>query len=524
VTLALLLAPAGLLVLGALVIALADALSRAPGKTAGSLVGNVHVRRERPSPAERAGASWVLERSIGAAVFFAAALAVAVTCLVTGKAGAEGTRWMGSLNVDAAALAGFALIAAGGFFASLMAGGHLDELGADAGGFFPLLMLTAAGAMVFVAAWDFATFFIGLETMSLGAYALTGFRVVSPRSVEGSMKYFLLGSFASALLLYGLALLYGESGSMELDVVGRALDGAAARRPTVTLGAILVVSGLCFKVAAVPFHMWTPEAYQGAPTPATGFMATVVKAAAFIAAVRFVGNALPDEALAGPPCGWAAVFYALSIATMFWGNLAALRQKNVKRMLAYSSIAHAGYLLVGVTAGWVYPAAAGRAGWSFPPVVTGAILYYLAAYVAANAGAFAVVSLNCKGGNEATDIEDYRGYARRHPFAAVAMGVFMLSLLGIPPMGGFFGKLYLFRVAVEGNLWVPVLLGMIASAISAYYYLGVIVVMFMKEREGEAPGAEPISSNQIAAAIILALAAVLCLGLAPSPFYSVFSG
>ena len=519
----LVLSPALVLALGALFIIVTDALFLTAGKKAGSLIKSMYAPKLEMQ-AHTYETSWTLERSGATALFFAIAFGLTLVMLAKGYFAGEGYRIATSIRIDKLALAGFLLISAGGFFASLMAGGYFHELKADRGGFMPLLLLASVGAMVLVAANDFITFFVGLETMSLGAYAMTGFRIVSPRSIEGAMKYFLLGSFASAIMLYGIALLYGESGSVEIEVVGSVLTGAAAHKPLVMLGSMLFLAGLIFKVAAVPFHMWTPEAYQGAPTPATGFMATVVKAAAFIAMIRILGNVFRDPVLAGPPFGWASILAVVSVVSMFWGNMAALKQKNIKRMLAYSSIAHAGYILVGVVAGWVYPSALGRAEWTMSPVVSSAIMYYLAAYIAANAGAFAVISIACKGGNEATDIADYRGFGRRHPLLGAALSICLLSMLGLPPLGGFFGKLYVFRMAVEGNLWLLAVLGMIASVVSAYYYIGVIVAMYMREQEQGKAAAETIRSWQMSAAIITAVFFVFALGLYPSPLISIFTG
>jgi NADH-quinone oxidoreductase subunit N len=350
-------------------------------------------------------------------------------------------------------------------------------------------------------------FFLALETLSMGVYILTAFRRASPRSTEGAMKYFLMGAFASAMLLFGLALLYGESGASTFAAMGKGLSGAVAHRPLVMLGGVLVLVGMAFKVSAVPFHMWTPDAYQGAPTPATSYMAAVVKVAAFVVMLRFLSQVLTGPVLAGPPVGWVSILAVLSVLTMFWGNMAALRQKNIKRMLAYSSIAHAGYILIGVVTMY-------RMG-------TGAmsgVLYYLFAYLAANAGAFAIVSSAVRGGHEATDIEDYRGFGRKHPLLATAMAVFLLSMLGMPPLAGFFGKLYIFAAAVEQGLWLLATLGMIASVVSAYYYIGIIVVMFMREKDESQPAAEPVRSGQIIAAIVVAAILVLQLGIWPNPW------
>ncbi len=497
------LSPVLIIVAGAVAMIFVDALLQKSGKTAGSLFRSAHSKGERP--VDEISYASVIDRALVSATILGASAIVSAVLWFGGQLGGD-IEIGGALQVDKLALFGFMLCGLGGALASLMSSHHLYEIKADEGQFHPVLMLATCGAMLLCASSSFIMFFLALETMSLGVYILTGMRRASPRSTEGAMKYFLMGAFASAILLYGLALLYGETGAGSFAAMGKGLAGAGVK-PLVMLGGVMVLVGLAFKVSAVPFHMWTPDAYQGAPTPATSFMAAVVKAAAFVVMLRFLSVVLTGGILAGPPFGWASVLAVLAVLTMFWGNMAALRQTNIKRMLAFSSIAHAGYILIGVVT--MYKAGeAAMAG----------VLYYLFAYLAANAGAFAIVCAAVKGGSEATDIEDYRGFGRRHPLLGAAMGVFLLSMLGMPPLAGFFGKLTIFASAVEHGLWLLAVLGMIASVVSAYYYIGVIVTMFMRESEEGKPVAVPVRSGQIIAAILVALVLVLQLGLYPTPW------
>ncbi len=498
------LSPVLLVAAGAIGILLVDALVQKSGKLAGSLFRTVHSLGARPH--DPPAFETIPDRALAAAAILGAAAILSAVLWFGGWLG-HGVEIGGALLVDRMAVFGFMLACLGGTFASLMSGSHLYELRADDGQFHAVMMLATCGAMLLVASTSFVMLFLALETMSLGVYILTGFRRASPLSTEGAVKYFLMGAFASALLLYGLAFLYGETGALSFEDMGRALDATRSALPTVMLGSTLVVVGLAFKVSAVPFHMWTPDAYQGAPTPATSYMAGVVKAAAFIAMLRFFQSVLVNPILGGPPFGWASVLSVLAVLTMFWGNMAALGQKNVKRMLAYSSIAHAGYLLVGVVTMWKQGDQA-----------VGGVLYYLFTYLAANAGAFAVVSMAVKDGAEATAIEDWRGFGRRNPLLAAALSVFLLSMLGLPPLAGFFGKLYIFSAAVQGGLTHLAVLGMIASVVSAYYYIGLMVVMFMKEAEEGQPVATPLRSGQMTAAVVIAFLLVLELGLFPSPW------
>ncbi len=500
------LSPILLVVAGAAGMLFVDALLQKGGKTAGSLFRSVNSKGPRPfDPPDRES---IPNRGIVSASVLAAAAVLSATMWFGDFVG-EGVGITGALLVDRLALFGFMLCALGGTLASLMSSSYLYELDADEGQFYPVMMLATSGAMLLCASTSFVMFFVALETLSLGVYILTGFRRASPLSTEGAVKYFLLGAFASAILLFGIAFLYGETGAHTFDGVGKALSGSASSRPLVMLGMGLVLVGLAFKVSAVPFHMWTPDAYQGAPTPATSYMAGVVKVAAFVTMMRLFSTALMAPALAGPPFGWASILAILSVATMFWGNMAALRQKNIKRMLAYSSIAHAGYILIGVVSMIKMKEAA----------ISG-VLYYLFTYLAANAGAFTIVSMAVKDGAEANEIEEYRGFGRRHPLLGAAMAVFLLSMLGLPPFAGFFGKLAIFSTAVQSGLWLMAVLGMIASVVSAYYYIGIVVVMFMRECEEGQPVVVPVRSGQAIAAVIFAFLLVLQLGLFPNPWLS----
>ena len=404
----------------------------------------------------------------------------------------------------------------GGALSSLLAGGYLPEHGIDRGEFYALMLLSAIGAVLLAAAGDFLALFIGLETMSLGVYCMTAFRRTNPRSAEGGMKYFLLGSFAAALMLYGFALLYGATGSTTLTGIRDALttgEFGFARDPsrlaTVVLAMALVIVGLAFKVSAVPFHMWTPDAYQGAPTPATAFMSVVVKGAAVATMMRVLLVAFGDKASASWAAGWPPVIACLAILTMTIANLIALRQDNVKRMLAYSSIAHAGYLLVGLVAAW------GKGSEVVSTDGRAALLFYLLQYTATQAGAFGALILCGSKGREAVTYEDLAGVGRRHPAAALPFALFCVSLAGIPPTAGFFGKLYLFRAAIEGGFSWLAILGLLNSALGAYYYLRVLVYLYMKEPAPGAPEAVPMRSGYVNAAMVLAAALVLYFGLAP---------
>jgi NADH-quinone oxidoreductase subunit N len=332
-----------------------------------------------------------------------------------------------------------------------------------AGEYYALLHFAALGMMVMVSSTSFVTIFIGLEVMSLSIYILCGLLKGQARAVESSLKYFLLGAFATAFFLYGIALVYASSGAIDIRMVRIV---ASARNlghdPVFLTGMALLIVGFGFKTASVPFHMWTPDVYEGAPTPVTVFMATGVKAAAFAAFLRVFYTAFY------PFIGsWSSVLWFIAVLTMCVGNITALVQNNMKRLLAYSSIAHAGYLLVAFVTG--------------DKILSSSILYYLLAYTFMNLGAFTVVILLGRKGEAHEDIDSYSGLAGRHPFVSLCMTIFLLSLTGIPPLAGFTGKFYIFSDAIKGQYYWLAVIGVLNSAVAAYYYLRVLMYMYFKE-------------------------------------------
>jgi NADH-quinone oxidoreductase subunit N len=359
--------------------------------------------------------------------------------------------------------------------------------------YYALLLSSLLGMIVMAASNDLITIFLGLELMSLSLYIMVGFRRSRLESNEAALKYFLLGAFASGFLLYGIALLYGATGTSNLARMGAFLaDTPLLDNPLLVVGALLVFAGFAFKVAAVPFHMWTPDAYEGAPTSVTGFMSAGAKAAGFAALLRVSLRAL------GPvQADWTPLIAAIAFLTMTVGNVTALLQNNLKRMLAYSSIAHAGYILVAVAAGGAEGAAAA--------------VFYLAVYSFMNLGAFAVLTMMGRGRDERVLMSDLGGLGFRQPFLGLAMTIFMISLGGIPPTAGFMGKIYVFGAAMKDPslLWL-VIAGVLNSVVSVFYYLRVTVALYMKEPEGE-----PVQVTwgvPVAVALVLALAATLYFG------------
>ena len=356
--------------------------------------------------------------------------------------------------------------------------------------YYALLLSSVLGMVVMAASNDLITIFLGLELMSLSLYVLVGFRRVRLESNEAALKYFLLGAFASGFLLYGIALLYGATGTTNLARMGAFLsDTPLPHNPLLVAGALLVLTGFAFKVSAVPFHMWTPDAYEGAPTSVTGFMSAGAKVAGFAALLRLV-----LRALYGFEADWQPLLAALAMLTMTVGNVTALLQTNLKRMLAYSSIAHAGYVLVALAAGG--------------PDGAGAALFYLAVYSFMNLGAFAVLAMLGRGRDERVLVTDLSGLGFRQPALAFAMTLFMISLGGIPPTAGFMGKVYVFSVAVKAGLvWPLVVVGVLNSVVSVFYYLRVTVALYMREPEGEPTAV----SWGVPAAVALALTAAATL-------------
>lgn len=405
----------------------------------------------------------------------------------------------------------------GGAISSLLAGGYLAEHNLERGEFYALLMLSTIGAILLSAAGEFLALFIALEIMSLGVYCMTGFRHTNSRSAEGALKYFLLGSFAAAIMLYGIALLYGATSTTSMVQIRNIISAPpiqftsdSSNMPIVIVAMALILIGLAFKVSAVPFHMWVPDVYQGAPTPTTAFMSVVVKSAAVAMMMRILLIVFGDKASTSWASGWPPVIAVLAIASMVVANLTAIKQENVKRMLAYSSIAHVGYLLVGFIAAW------GQGEVSIAHEGRASLLFYLLQYTVAQAGAFGALIWCGSRGREAVTYEDLAGLGRRHPMPAFTLALFCVSLAGIPPTAGFFGKLYIFRSAIDsGFTWLAVI-GLLNSALAAYYYLKVLVYLYMKEPAPGAVEAIPMRSGYVATAIFLSAIIMLYLGLMPS--------
>lgn len=383
--------------------------------------------------------------------------------------------------------------------AAVVAPPYLERTGLVRAEFHALLLFATAGAMLLASAQDLVLLFLALELMSVSVYVLTGFRRRDPRAVEGALKYFLLGAFSSAFLLYGIALVFGATGSTQLTAIRQALTaGGSAGSLLLGLGLALLLVGLGFKVTAMPFHVWAPDAYDGAPTPVTAFMATAVKAAAFGALVRVVLGAFgPAHAV------WEPVLWWLAALTMLGANLIALGQGSVKRMLAYSSIAHAGYLLTAVVAG----TAAGVA----------AFLFYIVVYALMTVTAFAVVMTNAFGTDERHALENFAGFGWQRPLLGAIFAVALLSLAGFPLTAGFLGKLYILRAAVDAGHTALAVLLVIGSLISYFYYLRVVVVMYMRP----APSGQTYAGARLPAPALATLAVsgalLLVLFFAPLP-------
>jgi len=409
------------------------------------------------------------------------------------------------LTVDRMALYLDGAFLAAALLTLLFAPPFLREQGFEFGEFYAMVLFGTAGMMMVVHAAHLVTLLVGIETMSLAAYILTGCWRRNLRSSEGAMKYFLMGAFATGFLVYGMALVYGTTGG-ELSYAGIATKvPEAAKSPVFFFGEYFIIIALAFKVAAVPFHMWAPDAYEGAPTPVTGFMAAGVKAAAFGAIIRILESAFGNPLLVFDFTGWANIIVVLGAATMILGNLAALRQENIKRLLAYSSIGHAGYILVGVAAmGLGVPAA------------KPAVLFYLLTYTFTTLGSFGVIAWIGNRRDERLFVDDWSGVASSRPAVALAMTLFLLPLGGVPPTGGFFAKFYLFRAAMESpQLYWLVVVAVLTSVISIYYYLRVVIAMYFRD---PLRPLEPTDAASTRAALVLTAVAVLLLGIFPGSF------
>ena len=367
------------------------------------------------------------------------------------------------------------------------------------GEYYSLIMFCTVGMIILASSTDLIMIFLGIEIVSLCLYVLAGIRRGDTRSNEAALKYFLLGAFATGFLLYGMTLLYGSTGTTKLAGLAEALSHSdVVSQPILMMGVVLLVAGFGFKVASVPFHMWTPDVYQGAPTPVTAFMAVGPKAAAFAAFFRVFTTAMPELAPT-----WEMLLSIVAITTMFVGNLGAIMQTNIKRLLAYSSISHAGYILIAIIAKG--------------SLATSALLFYMLAYTFMTFGAFSIVILIGRKGKENLELEDYSGLGFQAPLLGLAMSIFLLSLGGLPPLAGFVGKFYIFQAALNEGYVVLVVLAVLNSAISLYYYLRVIVFMYMKEPKGELQ----ISLTPITLlVIIIGVLGTIQLGLFPGPVIS----
>jgi NADH-quinone oxidoreductase subunit N len=437
------------------------------------------------------------EESDGLGWLSIASLAIAFV-LTLAMSGQNATAFSGSIAIDDFAVYFQLAILFVAAMIVLMSLNYVDVGRLPGAEYYSLILFAALGMMLMAAAGDLIIIFIGLETMSIAIYVLAGLKRTDPRSNEAAIKYFLLGAFSTGFLLYGMALVYGATGTIKLGPIRDALShGVGLDSPLLLLGVGLMLIGFGFKIAAVPFHMWTPDAYEGAPTPITAYMATGVKLAAFAGFLRVFPlhlGAVSNE--------WSPVLWVMAALTMTVGNIVALVQTNIKRMLAYSAIAHAGYLLVAMAA--VVPAAGS------------AMLYYLLGYVVANLGAFGVVTALEQRGNSHDLIEDYRGLAQREPALAAAMTIFLLSFTGVPPLVGFIGKFYIFSGALQAGLVWLVIIAVLNAVMAAYYYIYVIVAMYMQEG-GIAVGSMTLRPGLVATIAVGVIATIL-IGIYPSPY------
>lgn len=412
----------------------------------------------------------------------------------------------GALLIDPQALAFHLIFLGVAVLTVFSSAGHLMNLGIKQGEFFALILFAVCGMMIMAASENLLSIFVGIELLSICLYVLAGIRRDRVYAIEGALKYFLLGAFSTGFVLYGMALLYGATGRIDLPGIAAHLSGARGEvaDPLFLAGLALLLVGLAFKVAAVPFHFWAPDVYQGSMAPVAGFMATGTKAAAFAALVRILTVGFAEGPVREE---WIAVVSAIAVLTMIAGNLIALAQQDIKRMLAYSSIANAGYILVAV-------AACGRIGEGM-----GAVLFYLVAYALMTVGAFAVAALLGRAGeaDQGYAIASYAGLARRRPYLAAAMALFMLSLTGIPPTAGFVGKFYIFRSAVDAEMYTLAVVGLLTSVVSAFYYLRVVVQMYVRD---PAPGeiAAQVTPSE-ALTLLLATAGTIYLGFFPSVLF-----
>ena len=440
----------------------------------------------------------MLPKRDGDGVIFGVAIAtlLATAAAVLSFAGVNTTASAGLLAIDGFATFFKLIFILSAVMTVLMSWSYLRVEGVRAGEYCFLILCATLGMMFMASGVDLITLFIGLETMAIAFYILAGFLKPSQRSNEAAVKYFLLGAFSLGLLLYGMSLLYGATGTTSLDGIATAL-AEGERSLILSLALILIAAGMGFKIAAVPFHMWAPDVYEGAPTPVTAFLSVGSKAASFAMLLRIFFVGLPFLV-----SDWQTLFWVLAALTMTVGNIAAITQTNTKRMLAYSSIAHAGYVLVGVVSGTERGIAA--------------TLVYLWVYLFMQLGAFAIISMLRRQDVVGDELKDLSGLYSRKPFAAIAMLIFMLSLGGIPPTAGFMGKVWVFGAAIDqGFVWLAVI-GVVNSAISLYYYYRVIVFMWLKE---ETLGSDIEMSPAMATVLGIAVVGSILFGIFPDMLF-----
>ncbi len=411
--------------------------------------------------------------------------------------GVDTTAFSGALSLDQFAAYFNLIFIIGAFLAVVLSKDYIQKLGDYVNEYYALIIFSTSGMMILASAREFMSLFLGFEIMSIAVYVLSGFDRKSVRSTEAAIKYLILGGFSSAILLYGIALIYGATGSIYLQQIFSNMDPA---NPIFVAGAALVLIGFVFKIGAFPLHQWVPDIYEGAPMTVTAFMSVGVKAAAFAILLRVI-----FEGFAAIQVDIMPVLWVVAVFTMIIGNIAALAQNSIKRMLAYSSIAHAGYAMVGVVAAY-----------GGQEIAIGSVIYYLFAYTFMNLGAFGVLAYLSREDRDCETFDDIAGLWGRRPMLALALGIFMFSLAGIPPMIGFFAKYRVFLSAVQAEFYWLAVIGIITSVISAYYYLKVLVYAFMKEGAFGFPSFKFASAT----ALVILSVGVLLLGIFPLDSWS----
>ncbi|HLO31915.1 MAG TPA: NADH-quinone oxidoreductase subunit N [Anaerolineales bacterium] len=419
-----------------------------------------------------------------------AALGLALTLGFTlAQIGIQQTGLNGMVVLDGFSTFVNALLLVSGLLGVALAYGYVKRMGLERGEYYILLLFSVTGMMLMAQAADLIMVFLSLELLSIPLYVLAAFARPKVESEEAGLKYFLLGAFATGFVVYGTALVFGATGSTNLTAIVASASGGSSNLVLLSIGSALILVGLGFKVAVVPFHMWTPDVYQGAPSAVTAFMASGAKIAGFAALLRVFATAFPSIA-----ADMTGIFWAVSALTMILGNVIAIAQSNIKRLLAYSSIAHAGYILMAFVP-------YGNADPAIRNTSIAAGLFYLVSYALTNFGAWSVVIALERSEGRGLEIGDYAGLARKHPALAAAMTVFMLSLIGLPPTLGLIGKIYLFRAVIDGGFYGLAVIGVLTSLVSAYYYLRVVVIMYMREGEPETEHESFLDLTTIATAV-----------------------